>query len=228
MLERHQGASIGSVRGGRAVAIKVIIADDHEIIRRGLAKLLADEGIAVVAEAASGREAISKTRKHKPDIVLMDVRMSNMDGLDALNQIRKMMPDAKVIMMSGYDNPTYTARAAALGAKAFLTKDVPVKVYISTVQRVARGQEPTEDARLRTMKADLEQRPDPAVDAVPLTKREYQVLRHLARGLSDREVASSLGISVETVKGYVRLIILKLRTRDRTEAAVWAAKRGLV
>jgi DNA-binding NarL/FixJ family response regulator len=210
------------------VAITVIIADDHEVIRRGLTKLLEDEGLTVVAEAVNGREAIAKVKKHRPDVVLMDVRMPNMDGLDALDRIRKMMPDAKVIMMSGHDNSTYVARAAALGAQAFLAKDVPARVFVSTIQLVACGQEPTGDARLRTMKAALEQRPDPAADEVPLTKREYQVLLHLARGLSDREVASSLGISVETVKGYVRLVMLKLRTRDRTEAAVWAAKRGLV
>jgi DNA-binding NarL/FixJ family response regulator len=169
------------------VAITVIIADDHEVIRRGLTKLLEDEGLTVVAEAVNGREAIAKV-----------------------------------------NNSTYVARAAALGAQAFLAKDVPARVFVSTIQLVACGQEPTGDARLRTMKAALEQRPDPAADEVPLTKREYQVLLHLARGLSDREVASSLGISVETVKGYVRLVMLKLRTRDRTEAAVWAAKRGLV
>jgi DNA-binding NarL/FixJ family response regulator len=210
------------------VAIKLIIADDHKVIRKGLAWLLKDQGIDIVAEVETGTEAVSKTRKHKPDVLLMDVLMAHLDGLDALEKIRKAVPQTKVIMMSAYDNPTYTARAMASGAATFLLKDVSGKEFASTIKRVARGEALTGETRANTMKAFLDKRPDPTADDVPLTKREYQVLRHLAHGLSNREIAKSLGISIETVKEHVQNILRKLDAADRTEVAVWAVKRGLV
>jgi DNA-binding NarL/FixJ family response regulator len=206
----------------------VIVADDQNIIRRGLASLLAGAGIEIVAEAVTGRETVSKTKKHKPDVLLMDVRMPDMDGLDALERIRKNSPTTKVIMMSAYDNPSYLARAVALGAEDFLPKDVPAKAFAATIQRVVRGEDPPADAPFRKLKAKLQERPDPKADDVPLTRREYQVLRHLAYGLSNREVGRSLNISIETVKEHVQNILRKFDMPDRTAAAVWAVQRGLV
>lgn len=210
------------------MAIKLIIADDHKVIRRGLAWLLKDQGIEIVAEAETGTEAVAKTRKHKPEVLLMDVAMAHLDGLDALEKIRKAVPQTKVIMMSAHDNPTYTARAMALGAATFLLKDAPGKEFVSSIKRVARGDVLSGDTRANSMKVFLDQRPDPAADDVPLTKREYQVLRHLAHGLSNREIGKSLEISIETVKEHVQNILRKLDAADRTEVAVWAVKRGLV
>ena len=210
------------------MAIKVIVADDQNIVRRGLASLLAGTGIEIVAEAVTGKEAVSKTKKHKPDVLLMDVRMPDMDGLDALERIRKNSPGTKVIMMSAYDNPSYLARAVALGAEDFLLKDVPAKAFAATIQRVVLGEAAPADAPLSKLKAKLQERPDPKADDVPLTRREYQVLRHLAYGLSNREVGRSLNISIETVKEHVQNILRKFDMPDRTAAAVWAVQRGLV
>ena len=210
------------------MAIKLVIADYHKVIRKGLAWLLKDQDIDIVAEAETGTEAISKTRKHKPDVLLMEVLMTNLDGLDALEKVRKTVPQTKVIMMSAYDNPTYTARAMASGAATFLLKDAPGKEFVSTIKRIARGDALTGETRASTMKAFLDKRPDPTADDVPLTKREYQVLRHLAHGLSNREIGKSLDISIETVKEHVQNILRKLDASDRTEVAVWAVKRGLV
>jgi len=191
-------------RGEQTVTIKLIIADDQVVIRAGLARLLKDEDVKIVAEAVTGNEAVSKTRKLKPDVLLMDVMMKDLDGLDALEKIRKAVPQTKVIMMSAHDNPTYLARAVALGAETFLLKDAPAKEFLTTIKRVARGESLAGDTRTTKMKAFLDTRPDPKADEVPLTKREYQILRHLAHGLSNREIAKSLDISIETVKEHVQ------------------------
>jgi DNA-binding NarL/FixJ family response regulator len=210
------------------MAIRLVIADNQAIVRRGLARLLEGEDIVIVGEAASGTEAVAKTKKLKPDVLLMDVLMPNIDGLDALEKVRKAVPQTKVIIMSGYDNPTYVARAMALKAATFLTKDVTGKEFISTIKRVAKGDSLPGNTRSSNMQAFLDKRPDPKADDVPLTKREYQVVRHLAYGLSNREIASSMDISVETIKEHVQNLLRKLKMADRTEAAVWALKRNLV
>jgi len=210
------------------MAIKLIVVDDQEVVRKGLVSLLAGEDIEIVAEAATGKEAISKTKKHKPDVLLMDVAMQEMDGLDAFERIRKVSPTTKVVMMSLHDNPSYVARAAALGASDFLLKDVPGKTFAAAIRRAVRGESPSEDSLFSKVRASLQQRPDPKADEVPLTRREYQVLRHLAYGLSNREIGFSLKISVETVKEHVQNILRKFDMPDRTAAAVWAVKRGLV
>lgn len=210
------------------MAIELIVADDQEVIRKGLASILASEDIQIVAEATSGSEAISKCKKHKPDVLLIDVLMPEIDGLDAVEEIRKASPGTKAIMMSANDNPSYVARAAALGAADFLRKDVPGKAFAAAIRRAVRGEAPSEDSPFSKVRATLQQRPDPKADEVPLTRREYQVLRHLAYGLSNREIGFSLKISVETVKEHIQNILRKFDMPDRTAAAVWAVKRGLV
>lgn len=209
------------------MAIKLIVADDHEVIRKGLARLFKDEDIEIIAEATSGAETLAKTRKHKPDVLLMDVMMPDTDGLDTLEKVRQEVPKTKVVMMSAHENPTYTARAAALGAEAFLLKEASGKEFIATIKRAVRGETAPVESALTKVRAMLGKRPDPTADDVPLTKREYQVLRHLAYGLSNREIGQSLDISIETVKEHVQNILRKLDAADRTEAAVWAVKRGL-
>lgn len=210
------------------MAIKLVVADDQEVIRKGLARLFDGQDIEIVAEAVTGTEAIAKVRKHKPDVLLMDVMMPHLDGLDACERIRRDFPKTKVVIMSAHDNPTYMARAVALGAGAFLLKDASAKEFLASIKRVARGEVQTGETPVSKVKAVLEKRSDPDADEVPLTKREYQVLRHLAYGLSNREIGKSLDISIETVKEHVQNILRKLDAADRTEAAVWAVKRGLV
>jgi DNA-binding NarL/FixJ family response regulator len=209
------------------VSIKVVIADDQEVVRKGLESLFESADIEIVAEAKTGEEAVSKTLKHKPNVLIMDVMLPDTDGLDALEKIRTKSPNVRVVMMSAYDNPTYVARAVALGAEAFLLKDVPGQEIVAAVKRAARGEATQTDARMSDIKARLATRIDPGEDEVPLTKREYQVLRHLAYGLSNREIGKSLSISIETVKEHVQNILRKLDAADRTEAAVWAVKKGL-
>ena len=210
------------------MAIQLLVADDHEVIRKGLASLLQDEGIEIVAEAKNGKEAVEQTAKHNPDVLLMDVMMPEVSGLEALEEIREKTPKTRIVMMSAHDNPTYIARAAALGATEFVMKDSGREKIVSAIQCAAEGRDAPSDSLLHRVRDNLSRRLDPAADDVPLTKREYQVLRHLAYGLSNREIGRSLKISIETVKEHVQNILRKLNANDRTEAAVWAVRRGLV
>ena len=210
------------------MSIKVVVADDHEVVRTGLASLFQGSEIEIVDQAADGDEAVDKTMKHRPDVVLMDIRMPNRDGLSALEVIRKNIPDACVVMLSTYDNPTYVARSVALGAADYVLKGSSRQELITAVKRAAAGEEPDDSSVLRRVKRVMSRRKDGNDDGIPLTNRELQVLRHVALGLSNREIGRSLGISIETVKEHVQNILRKLDVNDRTQAAVWAVRRGVV
>jgi len=209
--------------------IKVLVADDHEVVRSGLACLFQDSDIRIVGEASNGDEAIEAARKTKPDVVLMDIRMPDTDGLKALESIHKNHPEMPVVMLSTYDNPTYVARSVALGACDYVLKGSTREEVINAVTNAAEHKEPAEGSLMTRIKTAMSrkkgEKPD---DDVPLTNREMQVLRHVALGLSNREIGRSLGISVETVKEHVQNILRKISVSDRTQAAVWAVRRNLV
>lgn len=210
------------------MSITVLVADDHEVVRTGLARLLADSEIEIVAEAGNGEEAVEQTKTHNPDVVLMDIRMPEGDGLTALEQIRKENPDVRIVMLSTYDNPTYVARSVALGAADYVLKDSSREDLISAITRAAAGESPSEDSILHQVKDTMSRRRERLDrNEIPLTNRELQVLRHVALGLSNREIGRSLGISIETVKEHVQNILRKIDATDRTQAAVWAIKKGL-
>jgi len=210
------------------MSITVLVADDHEVVRTGLARLLEDSEITIVGEAENGEQAVEQAAKHNPDVVLMDIRMPEGDGLFALEKIRKQNPNAQVIMLSTYDNPTYVARSVALGAADYVLKDSGRDELIAAITRVAAGESPSEDSILRRVKETMSRRRERVDrDEIPLTNRELQVLRHVALGLSNREIGRSLGISIETVKEHVQNILRKIDASDRTQAAVWAIKKGL-
>jgi DNA-binding NarL/FixJ family response regulator len=210
------------------MTIKVVVADDHEVVRSGLANLLKGSDIVIVDEASDGDEAVEKTMKHVPDVILMDIRMPNRDGLSALEAIREKMPEARVVMLSTYDNPTYVARSVALGATDFVLKGSTRQELVDVITRAASGDEPLDTSVLRRVKRVMRRRHEREDDGIPLTNRELQVLRHVALGLSNREIGQSLGISIETVKEHVQNILRKLDVNDRTQAAVWAVRRGVV
>ena len=210
------------------MSVKVVIADDHEVVRRGLASLLSGSEVKIVGEATNGEEACRTVRKLKPDVVLLDIRMPGKDGLSALEKIRSEMPGVRVVMLSTFDNPTYIARAVAAGAHDYILKGSSRAEIIAAVTGAAAGQLPARAGELRRVATTMANRvatPDPDI---PLTQRETQVLRHMALGLSNKEIAQSLTISVETVKEHVQNILRKIAVTDRTQAAVWAVRRGLV
>jgi DNA-binding NarL/FixJ family response regulator len=210
------------------MAIRLLIADDHEVVRAGLRTLLADAtDIQIVAEATNGEEAVRLAQRHRPQVVLLDVRMVGGDGLQALGQLRENLPGLPVVMFSSYDNPTYIARAHALGAAGYLVKSAGRDEITAAIRHVVTGETLWSREGLRraslaaaTARAGLEG--DSA-----LTKRETEVLKQLALGLSNKEIAQALDISYETVKEHVQHILRKLAVADRTQAAVWAVRKGL-
>ena len=208
------------------MGIDVLIADDHEVVRKGLVSLLDGSDIKIVAEATDGKEAVTKAVKHKPDVILLDIRMPGDDGLKALDRIHKKLPKTPVIMLSTYDNPTYIARSVALGAADYLLKGCSRRDLIATIRAAVAGQTPTRQGETRRVAGTLKKRLQ-REDDIPLTDRETQVLRHIALGLSNKEIAMALEISVETVKEHVQKILRRIGVSDRTQAAVWAVRHNL-
>ena len=209
-------------------SVRIIVADDHEVVRNGLVSLLNGTDIEIVAEASTSEEVVSLACTHKPDVVLLDIRMApGSGGLIALEKIRDAVPSVQCVMLTAFDNPTYIARAVAAGAHDYILKSCSRDELLDSIMNAASGQIPVRAGELRRVATTMSNRvatPDPDI---PLTQREMQVLRHVALGLSNKEIAQSLTISVETVKEHVQNILRKLAVSDRTQAAVWAVRRGL-
>lgn len=208
--------------------IKLLVADDHEVVRSGLTSLVANTEIEVVAEVSTGAEARQRAMEVGPDVIMLDIRMPDGDGLSTLEKLKQDLPETPVLMLSTYDNPTYVARAMALGASGYCLKGSTRNELLSAIRKVAGGESAWTQEELRRVSGAL----SPAAAAtdldVPLTQRESQVLRQLALGLSNKEIARSLHISVETVKEHVHHILEKLGVSGRTQAAVWAVRKGLI
>jgi DNA-binding NarL/FixJ family response regulator len=210
------------------MTLRLLIADDHEVVRTGLKSLVAGTDIKVVAEAATGEEAVRLALKHNPDVALLDIRMPEGDGLNALGRIKLDRPEMPILMLSTYDNPTYVARAVALGASGYLLKGSNREELLKSIRAAAAGESAWTREELRRVTGALAT-PRLASDVeVPLTQRESEVLRQLAFGLTNKEIAQALHISYETVKEHVQHILRKVGVSDRTQAAVWAVRKGLV
>lgn len=211
--------------------ITVLIADDHGVVREGLHALLEREGIHVVGEAATGREAVTLADQWRPDVVLLDIRMPDGDGLRALADIKARHPETSVIMLTVYDNPGYLARAVAYGAAGYLLKGIEPERIPHIVRAAARGEHLLDRDLLRTILAQATVEiaeggtEEPAIE--PLSEREREVLCLIAEGLSNEAIAEALYISLATVKTHVRHILQKLGVSDRTQAAVWAVRHGV-
>ena len=210
------------------MSMTLLIADDHEVIRKGLVSLLLGSGIEIVGEAATGRDTVKLAESLRPNVVLLDVRMPDGDGLSTLEKLRSTLPDTAVVMLSTYDNPTYVARSVALGAADYILKAASREGLITTLRAAAAGESPSRAGELRRVAAAMKMRQVVDDEEIPLTQRETQVLRHVALGLSNKEIGRSLEISVETVKEHIQNILRKIAVSDRTQAAVWAVRKGLV
>ncbi|GAB3138722.1 response regulator transcription factor [Microbispora hainanensis] len=212
---------------------RVVIADDQALVRSGFGMILAADGIEVTAEAANGSEAVAAVRRTRPDVVLMDVRMPQMDGLEATRQIMaEGMGDTRVLILTTYDLDHYVYAALTAGASGFLLKDVTPEHLVAAVRLVRAGDAllaPTITRRLveRFARRD-EARAAVHRDLSELTRRELDVLRLLATGLSNAELAGLLSLSPTTVKTHVARILSKLGLRDRVQAVVLAYETGLI
>ncbi|GCB51838.1 response regulator transcription factor [Streptomyces sp. NL15-2K] len=213
-------------------APRVLIADDQNLIRTGFRLILNARGIEVVGEAADGAEAVARARELGPDVVLMDIRMPTMDGLEATRRILRQTPDCRVLMLTTFDLDRYVYTALSIGASGFLLKDVTPEHLAAAVRLVDTGDAllaPSITRRLVERFASEPERPSAVPpDLAALTPRELEVLTLLGRGLSNTELAAHLTLSEATVKSHVARIFAKLSLRDRAQAVVLAYETGLV
>jgi len=217
---------------------RLVLADDHHLLRRGFRSLLSGEpGLEVVGEASTGLEAIEISRRLAPDLVLMDVRMPEMDGITATRQIKRDQPGVSVLMVTMHENPDYLLEALDAGAAGYVLKDAPAERLINAVRRTLDGESPlNQELATRLLKQLAEEKqqqtqPGPSQHREPLdgalTPRETEVLGLLTTGQTNQQVAQTLSISKGTAKVHVEHIIRKLGVSDRTQAAVRAIELGV-
>ncbi|MEA3501165.1 MAG: response regulator transcription factor [Actinomycetota bacterium] len=214
--------------------IRILIVDDQALIRSGLRMILeAETGISVIGEAGDGREAVETAGRTRPDVILMDIRMPTMDGIEATRQLvgSGLDPEPRVLILTTFDLDEYVYAAIRAGASGFLLKDAPPDDLIHAIRVVARGEALLAPTVTRRLIEDFASRPEPEAASEgmnELTEREVEVLRSLAAGLSNAEIADALFVSEATVKTHISHILTKLDLRDRVQAVVVAYESGLV
>ena len=204
--------------------VKICIVDDHPIVYEGIRKVIQDNGVDVVGCVDSADKIVETVESLKPDVLVTEVRLGGHDALKTLEKLEGH--ECNVVIFSAYENPTNIARAVALGCHEFIFKTSPTDALLTAIKSAADGSPTPPGSLLLTTKTRM--RRTSQDESSPLTNRETQVLRHVSMGLSNREVGKSLGISVETVKEHMQNILRKLDVNDRTQAAVWALKKGMI
>jgi len=201
--------------------IRVLSVDDHPLLRQGIGAIINNESdMLLVAEAASGGEGIQKFREHQPDVTLMDLRLPDMSGIDTMIAIRTEFPDARVIMLTTFEGDVEVQRALGAGARGYMLKSMPPKDLVEVIRQVHAGK--------KRVPAELAAQLAEHLSDEALTEREVDVLRHVAGGNRNRDIAERLFISEETVKVHVKHIMEKLGASDRTQAVAIAVRRGII
>ncbi len=213
--------------------LRIVIADDHSLIREGLRRLLAGTQLHIVGEASTGAQAVGLVTRLDPDIVLLDIRMPDMDGLAALREIKRLKPYTPVIMLTAYDEPAWLVQAIGYGAAGYLLKTMARDDLIAAIQAVAGGDGLLDPSHLtsivRQLGAETVEPTNPIVgDVNQLTAREREVLALVAEGLTNQQIGEVLGVAPSTIKSHVQNVMLKLGASDRTQAAVMAVKAKIV
>jgi len=209
--------------------IKILIADDHPVVREGLSAMLSKQpDIDVVGEAGNGREAIEKTRESRPDVVLMDLRMPEVDGVEAMRQISATNPETRFIVLTTYDNDEYIFKGIEAGARAYLLKDSPREDLFTAIRAVYRGEsliQPAVAGKLLDRFAELSRQVQAPES---LSGREIEVVKLMAEGAANKQIAAGLHISESTVKTHIQTIFQKLGVSDRTGAVTQAIRKGFI
>jgi DNA-binding NarL/FixJ family response regulator len=207
--------------------IRVLIVDDHEMVREGLRALLEDEPeMSVVGEARDGVEAVAEAVRLSPDVILMDLVMPNMDGIEAIRGIRKASPASRILVLTSFADPRHVQGAIQAGALGYLLKDLERAELSRAIRAAAKG-EPTLHPEAQKQLLEQVSGPGGGFSRPTLTPRESDVLRLIAKGMSNKEIGSSLDLTEGTVKGYVSAVLEKLGVADRTQAALFALKHGM-
>lgn len=210
--------------------IKILLADDHNMVRKGLQVFLGTQpDLVVVGEAASGQETLEKAEQLLPDVVLMDLNMPVLNGIEAAQKLKLSHPDIKVIVLTSFSDQEHVVPAIRAGARGYLLKDIEPEELVRAIRRVHQGQvELHPDVAGQLMNLVTEKPKEPFADPVAeLTGREREVLRLIATGKSNKEISEALHITEKTVKTHVSNLLSKLELTDRTQAAIYAVKHGL-
>jgi len=212
--------------------IRILIADDHAVFRQGTRRLLEDEpDLEVVAEAGDGEEAVKLATELLPDVAIIDIAMPNMDGITATKQIKSLCPDTNVLILSAYDDDQFAIRLLQAGAEGYILKSGQIRELISAIRTVSEGDSvlhPTIARKVLNQFVPSADKPREHKKSGVLSQRETQFLKLMARGLSNKDIASELAISVRTVQSHLRHIFKKLGVNSRTEAVVYALRENLV
>lgn len=210
--------------------ITVLLVDDHKVVRQGVRAFLeAHSEFVVVGEAASGTEAVQLTEEHIPDVVLMDLIMPEMDGVEATRQVKNVSPRTQIVVLTSYHEDEHVFPALEAGATSYILKDVDMDELVAAIQRAAKGEVTLHPRVASRIIQELHSTKNDQINPfTELTKREMEVLKLIATGLSNLEIAEKLVISDHTVKGHVSNILNKLQLADRTQAAVYAWQKGVV
>jgi DNA-binding NarL/FixJ family response regulator len=224
---------VASVKRSNPGAIRLVVADDHPLVREGLVRVLAGTGLVVEGQAATGSQAVELVRKLDPDVVLLDIRMPDMDGLAALREIKREKPHTPIIMLTAYDEPAWLVQAIAYGAAGYLLKTMARDDLVASIKAVLGGDGLMDPARLSSVVQQLGSETveptNPLLgDVNELTGREKEVLALVTEGLTNQQIAEVLGVAASTIKSHVQNVILKLGASDRTQAAVMAVKAKIV
>jgi len=202
-------------------AIRVLCVDDHPLVRKGIASILSNEpDIQLVAEAANGREAVNLFRRHKPDVTLLDLHMTELDGIEATRVIRGEFPDARIIALTSYDGDQEIYRALEAGVRGYLLKEMAHAEVVKAIRTVHAGK--------RLIPPEVSTRLSEYFPQIALTPREVEVLGFVAKGFGNKEIAGYLGMATGTVKIHVQNILSKLEASDRTHAVTIAIQRGIL